>query len=59
VLALELDDANHQPLAVSVPNTPTEATLSAVVSPGSDLLLVSRHDSLPTPANFTLVIAHP
>jgi hypothetical protein len=58
-LALELDDANHQPLAVSVPNTPTEATLTVVVSPGSDLLLLFRRDSLPLPANFTLVVTHP
>jgi hypothetical protein len=59
ILGLELDDANHQPLAVSVQNTPMQATLSVVASPGSDILFLTRRDGFLGPATYTLTVSHP
>jgi hypothetical protein len=59
ILTLELDDATHQALAVSIPTTTTEATLSVVAATGTAVLLLMRRDTTAAPANFTLVVEHP
>jgi hypothetical protein len=59
ILTLELDDVNHQPLAVSVLNTPFQSTLTVVAAPGPHELLLIRRDALTEPADYTLTVTHP